>query len=47
LLVADGVANSLDNCPTLANPDQADLDHDGRGNRCDDDFESQLMMLLD
>lgn len=31
----DGLTNSLDNCPTVANPSQADLDHDGLGDTCD------------
>jgi len=31
----DGVANEIDNCPTLPNPDQADADGDGVGNICD------------
>jgi cytosine/adenosine deaminase-related metal-dependent hydrolase len=31
----DGVPNGLDNCPELANPDQADDDKDGKGNACD------------
>ena len=31
----DGVGDTLDNCPALANPDQADSDLDGRGNACD------------
>ncbi len=26
-----------DNCPTISNPDQADLDHDGKGDVCDED----------
>ena len=31
----DGVADSQDNCPENANPDQADFDHDGVGDVCD------------
>jgi Flp pilus assembly pilin Flp len=31
----DGYANSVDNCPTIANPEQADADNDGRGDLCD------------
>jgi len=33
----DGVADGLDNCPTTANADQADQDHDGMGDVCDAD----------
>ncbi|WKN42865.1 PA14 domain-containing protein [Tunicatimonas pelagia] len=33
----DGIADSEDNCPGMANEDQADLDGDGTGNACDDD----------
>jgi hypothetical protein len=32
----DGVPEQLDNCPTVPNPDQRDLDGDGLGNACDD-----------
>lgn len=39
----DGVKDNVDNCPTLANPDQADLDQDGLGNICDDDDDSDGM----
>ncbi|MDA8658406.1 cadherin domain-containing protein [Flavobacteriaceae bacterium] len=31
----DGITNSLDNCPTVANADQADADGDGVGDVCD------------
>ena len=33
----DGVADSADNCPLVANGDQADADGDGLGNACDGD----------
>ena len=33
----DGVPNSLDNCPTVANPAQTDTDSDGLGDACDPD----------
>jgi len=33
----DGVVNENDNCPEVANADQADVDHDGIGNVCDTD----------
>lgn len=34
---ADGVPDATDNCVAVANPDQADLDHDGAGDACDTD----------
>lgn len=33
---ADGVPDSIDNCPFTPNPDQSDIDHDGKGDVCDD-----------
>jgi hypothetical protein len=33
----DGVANSVDNCPDIANTNQADNDNDGLGDVCDAD----------
>jgi hypothetical protein len=34
-LDGDGVLDADDNCPSLANPDQADADRDDRGDPCD------------
>ena len=34
---ADGLPACADNCPTDANPDQNDRDHDGQGDACDVD----------
>ncbi|RJQ56701.1 MAG: choice-of-anchor D domain-containing protein [Nitrospiraceae bacterium] len=34
---ADGIADNLDNCQSVANPDQADMDSDGEGDACDSD----------
>ncbi len=33
----DGIINSDDNCPLSYNPDQNDIDNDGKGDSCDDD----------
>jgi len=35
----DGIVNSHDNCPDLANMSQADTDGDGWGDDCDDDID--------
>jgi hypothetical protein len=34
----DGVADSVDDCLLVADPDQRDTDGDGYGNACDPDF---------
>ena len=36
----DGIVNSTDNCPTIANTDQVDTDGDGSGDACDADDEN-------
>jgi len=33
----DGFSDDSDNCPSISNPDQADLDRDGQGDVCDED----------
>jgi hypothetical protein len=36
----DGIKNNVDNCPSVANPNQSDVDHDGKGDVCDSDADN-------
>ncbi|MBW2988048.1 thrombospondin type 3 repeat-containing protein, partial [Candidatus Woesearchaeota archaeon] len=40
----DGIPNIEDNCPDDANPDQADMDGDGKGDACDDDIDGDEVL---
>jgi len=42
----DGVRDNLDNCINVTNSDQRDTDGDGYGNRCDADFNGDLIVNL-
>jgi thrombospondin type 3 repeat protein/hemolysin type calcium-binding protein len=35
----DGVPDALDNCPSVANPHQSNIDHDTKGDVCDPDVD--------
>jgi len=37
---SDGVEDSVDNCPNVANGDQQDVDGDGKGDVCDADSDN-------
>lgn len=44
----DGIADAIDNCPTITNADQTDNNGNGVGDACetDDDFTSILLMII-
>ena len=40
----DGINDNVDNCPTVPNPDQRDLDGDKFGDACDPDMDGDCVM---
>lgn len=40
----DGIPYSVDNCPVIPNPNQADYDEDLMGDQCDDDGDNDLVL---
>ncbi len=39
----DGIADGVDNCPTIPNPFQEDCDDDGQGDACEDDLNANMV----
>lgn len=44
---ADGIYDVRDNCPTVANPDQRDVDGNAQGDACDDFDRDGVMTVAD
>lgn len=42
----DGIIDSADNCPTVSNPNQSDIDSNGVGDACDANFAAQITALF-
>lgn len=42
----DGIANNSDNCPTVANPDQKDLNGNGIGDACDEGGSNKQFVFI-
>lgn len=40
----DGIPDFRDNCPALYNPDQADSDHNGKGDVCDAEWQAEVKL---
>jgi hypothetical protein len=43
----DGIPDFRDNCPTVYNPDQADSDHNGKGDACDEEWKAYKLLHPD
>ncbi len=43
----DGIPDESDNCPSVFNPDQFDLDWDGVGDSCDTDMDGDGVLNID